>query len=124
MPVLTAPTTWTHEVPNVRFRSLATPRRGTAETSVWRASLAPGAAGAKHSVTREEIFVVLSGVLNVAFESGSERAEEGDAIVVPPNVEFALSAEGERAAEVLCCLPVGGQARLSTGELITPPWAQ
>jgi hypothetical protein len=28
------------------------------------------------------------------------------------------------SAEVLCCLPVGGQARIAGGPSFTPPWAE
>jgi quercetin dioxygenase-like cupin family protein len=122
MPVIAAPSDWTHQLPDVRFRSLATPSRGTRENSVWRVSFAKGAKSAPHSLTREEIFVVLSGQLSVEMEGLVQQAGEGDVILVPAGVEFSASAED--GAELLCCFPVGGQARLLTGELITPPWAQ
>jgi quercetin dioxygenase-like cupin family protein len=122
MPVITAPSDWTHQLPDVRFRSLATPSRGTRENSVWRVSFAAGSKSVPHSLTREEIFVVLSGQLCVQMEDSVQVADEGDAILVPAGVEF--SASTQHGAELLCCFPVGGQARLTTGELITPPWAQ
>jgi quercetin dioxygenase-like cupin family protein len=122
MPVIQAPSEWTHEIPNVRFRSLATPRVGTSENAVWRVRFAPGAISAPHSLTREEIFVVLAGQLTVRMQGAEQLAREGDAIVVPAGVEFSVTAHDE--AELLCCFPVGGQARLASGELISPPWAQ
>ena len=45
MPVLSAPASPTHELPHARFTSLATPSRGTSETSVWRVEIAPGEQG-------------------------------------------------------------------------------
>jgi mannose-6-phosphate isomerase-like protein (cupin superfamily) len=48
----------------------------------------------------------------------------GDAIVVPPDVEFALANDGDEPLRLLCCLPVGGQARMVGGEPFTPPWAE
>lgn len=122
MPVINAPSGWTHELPEVSFRSLATPTRGTRENSVWRVAFKAGAKSAPHSLTREEIFVVLSGELRVDWDGSSQTAKTGDAIVVPPETVF--TAYAENATELLCCFPVGGQARLATGELITPPWAQ
>ena len=51
-------------------------------------------------------------------------AQTGDAIVVPKGVRFQLGNAGDETLELLCCLPVGGQARLDDGTLLTPPWAQ
>ena len=62
MPVIHAPTEPTHALGAPRFTSLATPSRGgTDDTSLWRVSIAPGTPPTPHSLTREEIFVVLSG---------------------------------------------------------------
>lgn len=123
MPVIRAPESFTHELPHARFSSLATPSRGSRETSVWRVRLTPSASTAPHSLTREEVFVVLSGCVRVVLAGQSELAQAGDAIVVPAETEVVLACEGA-AAELLCCLPVGGQARLQGGVLFTPPWAQ
>ena len=54
MAVLPAPPAPTHELGSARFTSLATPSRGTAETSVWTVEIAPGRPGALHRITREE----------------------------------------------------------------------
>src|SRR5262245_36621477 len=123
MPVIPAPETFTHELPHARFTSLATPSRGSRETSVWRARLDPASSTAPHRLTREEIFVVLSGTLRVAFAGHVGEARAGDAIVVPRDTEVTLSCLDE-GAEVLCCLPVGGQAQIEGGPLFTPPWAE
>ena len=48
----------------------------------------------------------------------------GDAIVVPAGPEFELVNAGAGPLRLLCCLPVGGQARLPDGSTFTPPWAQ
>ena len=123
MPVIQAPTAFTHELPHVRFYSLATPSRGSRETSVWRIEIEAAAETASHTLTREEIFVVLEGVVRIELDGQVGRAAEGDAIVVPKGSQFSLSCIGERA-ELLCCLPVGGQARIGSGQLFTPPWAE
>ena len=95
MPVLPAPAAATHQVPGTRFTSLATPSRGTVETAVWR--------------------VEIGGV--------AATATAGDAIAVPPETAFVLSNAGRSTLCLLCCLPVGGQARMGEGEPFTPPWA-
>ena len=61
MSVLTLAGATTHELEGTRFTSLATPRRGTSETAVWQVEIAPGTPSTPHSLTREEVFVVLAG---------------------------------------------------------------
>lgn len=124
MTVIRSSTTTTHELDGVRFTSLATPSRGTRDTSVWRIEIAPGTPATPHSVTREEVFVVLEGEAAVEIEGTRATAQAGDAIVVPPEVEFGLTNGGDEPLHLLCCLPVGGQARTADGVTFTPPWAE
>jgi quercetin dioxygenase-like cupin family protein len=75
-----------------------------------------------HSLSREEIFVVLAGSLTARFADREETAEAGSALIVPPGEEFALIAEGG-PAEAVCIMAVGGQA-ITDGSAFTPPWAE
>ena len=61
MPVLSALSSPTHVLDGAQFTSLATPTRGSTDTSVWRVQLAPGHPATPHQDTREEVFVGLSG---------------------------------------------------------------
>jgi len=124
MPVITAPADATHTLGSTRFTSLATPSRGSRETAVWRVDIAPGTPATPHSLTREEVFVVLDGMASVEIDGVCASAGPGDAIVVPAEVEFALSNEQDQPLRLLCCLPVGGQGRIAGGDPFTPPWAQ
>ena len=83
----------------------------------------PGEPPTPHRLTDEEVFVVLAGTALVTLDGEQTRAGTGDAIVVPPGVDFALGNDGPEQARLLCCLPVGGQALLADGEPFTPPWA-
>jgi mannose-6-phosphate isomerase-like protein (cupin superfamily) len=123
MPIIHAEKTFTHELPNARFTSLATPSRGSRETSVWRVELAPYVEPATHQLTREEVFVVLSGRARVRIGGEEAEAGAGDVIVVPPDTDFSLASATDQPLEALCCLPVGGQARMQ-GRVFTPPWAE
>jgi quercetin dioxygenase-like cupin family protein len=114
----------THELPGARFTSLATPSRGSTDTSVWLVELAPGCAAEPHRLTREEVFVVLAGRAEVRLDGVVSSAGTGDAIVVPAGVPFALAADGAEPLRALCCLPVGGKGQLADGEPFTPPWAE
>lgn len=123
MPVIPAPGAYTHSAGPTRFTSLATPSRGASETSIWRVEIAPGAPAVPHQVTHEEIFVLLSGTASVRIGDEAGEAREGDAIVVPPDTTFELSNPSAEPLVALCCLPVGGQARLPDGSVFVPPWA-
>ena len=124
MAVIAAPTAPTHELAGARFTALASPTRGSTDTSVWLVEIDPGTAPRPHELTREEIFVVLSGSAAVQIGESHQTATVGDTIVVPAGVSFALAPDGGQPLRALCCLPVGGQARLAGGEPFTPPWAQ
>ena len=123
MSVIPAPEAPTHDLGGTRFTSLATPSRGSSETSVWQVEIEPGILATPHSLTREEVFVVLAGRAEVRIGEAIGIAEAGDAIVVPKDTEFALSNAGTAVVRLLCCLPVGGMARLGD-ESFTPPWAE
>lgn len=124
MPVLAAPSKPTHDLGGASFTSLATPSRGSRDTSVWVVAIAPGTPAVPHSLTREEVFVVLAGAAAVKLDGVPAIARVGDAIVVPADVPFELANESDHELRLLCCMPVEGQARLADGTVMTPPWAQ
>jgi quercetin dioxygenase-like cupin family protein len=124
MPVLECPSSPTHDVGGARFTSLATPTRGATDTAVWKVEILPGAPATPHTLTREEVFVVLRGTASVRLAGTRQIAAAGDAIVVPADTDFELANAGEDPLELICCLPVGGQACLEDGTTFTPPWAE
>ena len=125
MPIVSAKQSVTHDMHGARFTALANPSVGSRETCVWRVAVPPGAPAPTHQLTREEIFVVTGGAALVRIgDEEARRAEPGDVIVVPPNVDFRLEPLGDQAFEATVCFPVGGQARLQDGVQFTPPWAQ
>ena len=123
MAIIPAPQAPTHDLGATRFTSLATPSRGTAETSVWMVEIDPGTPPTPHSLTREEVFVVLEGTATVTLAGNSGSAAAGDAFVVPADTAFEVANSGDRPLRMLCCLPVGGQAQ-ADGATFTPPWAE
>ena len=123
MPLLNRPTEPTHRLPGATFTSLATPSRGTEDVSVWALRLSPGHPGTPHQLTRQEVFVALSGAASAVVGDERHHVRAGDALVVPAGVPFAIEAVGDQDFEALCCLPVGGQAVIGDGEPFTPPWA-
>jgi quercetin dioxygenase-like cupin family protein len=123
MPVLNAPSGPTHELPGTTFTSLATPTLGSTETSVWKVSIAAGTDPTPHTLTRGEVFLVLEGTASVRIGESMQHATTGDVIIVPADTHFELSNAGDTTLEAICCMPVGGQARIGDGAAFTPPWA-
>lgn len=122
MPVITSHEQRRHEIPGASFQTLASPTLGAAETSVWRVRLEPHTPPVPHRLTREEIFVVLSGSATARLGGHASQLEPGVALVVPPGVDFELATDDE-AFEALVCLPVGGQGIVGEAPPFTPPWA-
>ena len=61
MAVIPASEAKVHELAGVRFTALASPSRGSAETSVWQVEVPVGAGpGTPHELTREEVLVVVA----------------------------------------------------------------
>lgn len=121
MPVIAANPS--HRLHGAEFTTLASPSLGAAETSVWRLSLSPAATPTEHSVTREEIFVILAGRGTAVLDGEAHALAPGHTLVLPPGVRFSLAASGPEPLEAVVCLPVGGQAVLPGGQPFTPSWA-
>ena len=125
MPVIPAPAGPTHDLGPTRFTSLATPSRGSAHTSVWLVEIEPGTPPTPHSMSEEEIFVILDGRAAVRLDGGDhESAGPGDAVVMPPGVRFEISPASAEPLRMMCCTRVGAQARTDDGAEFTPPWSQ
>ena len=123
MPVIHASEAPTFSMAGVEFTGLAAPSRGAHETCVWRLTIAAGTEGTPHELDRAEVIVALAG--RAVASLGADRIEfsEGDALIVPPHVTFALANPHGAPFEAVAVLPVGGSATLAGGERFTPPWA-
>ena len=111
------------QVPGVNVVGLASPRRGARETSVWHLELVPGAPGFPHRVTREEVFVAISGKALATLDGVEQELLPGDALLVPANTPFSLANRESEPFRAVVALPVGGQAVTGDGTF-TPPWAE
>ena len=123
MPIIRSDESPRFELPFLVVHGLASPRRGAAETCVWRLSLAPGAPPVPHAVTREEIFVATAGAAEVSLAGQASTLRAGDALVVPAGVEFSLGNSSTEPFEAIVAFPVGGTAVTEAGEL-RPPWTE
>jgi quercetin dioxygenase-like cupin family protein len=122
MTVVAATEAPTFDIGGAVITGLASPSRGAADTAAWRVEFEEGVPSPTHSLTRQEVFLVLEGELTATFGDREETAASGDALIVPSEVEFSLCAKGSPATAI-CALPVGGQAVVD-GAAFTPPWAE
>jgi quercetin dioxygenase-like cupin family protein len=121
MPVITPQDAPTFQAPGATITGLASPSRGCVDVAAWRVRFEAGHASPKHSLDREEVFVVLLGAVTAQYADRSETAPAGGALIVPAGEEFSLVAL-DGPAEAVCMLPVGGTALLDD-QRIVPPWA-
>jgi quercetin dioxygenase-like cupin family protein len=122
MPVITMQDAPVFDTGGALITGLAAPSRGSQDVAAWRVAFTADHPSPTHSLTREEVFVVLSGSVTVQFADHAETADAGGAIIVPAGVAFSLVAQ-DGPAEAICILPVGGQADTGSGAF-TPPWAE
>jgi quercetin dioxygenase-like cupin family protein len=122
MPVVTPSEAPTFDAGAATITVLASPSRGSTDTAAWRIQFAPGQPSPSHSLSREEIFVVVEGTLTARFADREETADAGGALIVPAGEEFTFMARGG-PADAVCIMAVGGQAT-ADGATFTPPWAE
>src|SRR5882724_2453324 len=105
MPVIHAADAVVHELHGSVFTSFAAPARGSAELCAWRLEVPAGSAGVAHTVSREEILLVLSGALQVTVTNAEPAGTpEGRPAVADPAGSRPAPA---RAGDVVL-VPVGG----------------
>jgi len=111
-----------HQIGTTVGRNLATPSRGTTKLAVWTLTLDPGP-GLPHTVSGEEVFVLVSGEVTSETEGVTSVLSPGDAFVTKPDVTFCLSNTGDEPAVVTVCAIAGTTASVD-GNVIKPAWAQ
>jgi quercetin dioxygenase-like cupin family protein len=105
------------------FHSLAVPSRGSAELAVWTVEAAAGAASERHTLSREEVFVLQSGRMRGEVGDEVHDLAPGDALIVPPDTPLRLSNPGDQPARLTVCTSKGMLGTIN-GRTIAPPWAQ
>lgn len=125
MPVVTAADAREFNMEGTTISALAAPSRGSTELCAWRLRLAPGLRTPAHSLTREEVFVILSGTAVAIIDGQRQPIAAGDALVVPAQLSFELAVGADAALEAVVAFPAGGMAHMPPGEgqPFPPPWA-
>jgi quercetin dioxygenase-like cupin family protein len=104
-------------------RPLAVPSRGSTELAVWTLEAAPGAASERHTVSREEVFVLQAGQVRAEVGDDVHVLAPGDALIVPPDTPLRLVNPGTEPAR-LTVATSKGIFGVVQGTTVNPPWAQ
>ncbi|MEU2255439.1 cupin domain-containing protein [Nocardia xishanensis] len=109
------------ELHGVEFSAMAAPSRGSADVCTWRLTVAPHhESDAAHVLDRDEIFLVLSGVLEVS----GQLLAAGDVAIVPAGGPISVANPGDEPAVAHVAIAAGFQATMADGSKLSPPWAQ
>lgn len=123
MPVVRAADAALFETHGSRFSSYAAPSRGSGQLCAWRLDVPAGLDGVAHRPSREEVLLVLDGVLHVTLDGDTTDADPGDVIVVPANSELRVDG-GPTGASAWVTTTAGLEAVTADGSRIVPTWAQ
>lgn len=133
MPVVRASDATIHEMHGARFSSYASPSRGTGDLCAWRLDLPPGSEGVPHTVSQEEILLVLSGTLHLTLTDGAgdpggrgaaAKGQPGDVFVVPAGATVRVGTPDGDPASAWVATSAGLEATLPDGSTVAPPWAR
>lgn len=123
MPFITADEAVVHDMHGVRFVSYANPALGSTELCAWRGEVPAGSAGITHTISREEVFLVLSGSLEITIDGTGRPLAAGDAAVAPAGSRVNVSNRTQEPALMWVTTSRGLTATLGDGSRISPPWA-
>src|SRR3954465_9633451 len=112
------------QIPDLSVTGLASPSRGSTVNSVWRVRVPAGAPGVVHAMSREEIFVALSGRAVATLGAEVHKLEPGDALIVPQNQMFSLANEGAEEFVAVAVAPATVVACMPDGDCFQPPWVK
>lgn len=133
MPVVRASDATVHDMHGARFNSYASPSRGTGELCGWRIDVPPGSDGVPHTVSQEEIVLVLAGALLVTLNdspgdpehgAAATKGQAGDVFVVPAGATVQVGTPDGEAASAWVTTNAGLKATLADGSTVAPPWAR
>ncbi|MGW7056182.1 VOC family protein [Streptomyces sp. NPDC054887] len=86
--------------PNATMSGLAAPSRGSAELSTWTVAMEAGATGPEHSISREQVWTVTAGVLEVTCGDRTEKVRVGQSLILPPALVRRIHAPERAEAHV------------------------
>lgn len=114
----------TTTTPAATMYGLAAPSQGSTEISTWRVEMPADHSSPVHVITREQVWMPVSGTFHFTVGEETEKVSAGQALVVPAGVARRFST-GDGPAQALVCMPVGGKAQVVGDDALLPvPWAE
>lgn len=110
-------------LPGIEHQTLANADNGLSRLSVWRQSMAPGAATPPHRHDCEEVVLVEAGSGELHIGGKVIAFGPDSTLVIPPNADhqiFNTGADEMRTTAVFSATPV--EVMLPNGEPIDLPW--
>ncbi|MEU9028961.1 VOC family protein [Streptomyces sp. NPDC048383] len=86
--------------PNATMTGLASPSRGSAELSTWTVTMNASATGPEHSISREQIWTVTTGALEMTCDGRTEKVSAGQTLILPPDLVRQIHAPEHTEAHV------------------------
>ena len=126
MPYVRSAEAVVHEIHGVRFTAHANPGTGSKEVCAWLGEVPAGTVGVPHTVSKEEVLLVLSGALHVTLDGtpAPAAAGPGDAVLVPAGTMLQVGNPGSEPVAAWVTTSVGLEATTADGSVIRPPWTQ
>ncbi|MGX7827639.1 cupin domain-containing protein [Actinokineospora sp. 24-640] len=121
MPVVRETEERTTATPNATMYGLAAPSVGAAELSTWRVRMPAGNAGPEHVIDREQVFMPVSGSVEVIVDGVAETCAAGEAAVLPAGATRRIRAIEDVVA--LVAMPAGALVRAADRGPGPLPWA-
>ncbi|SEL66660.1 cupin domain-containing protein [Streptacidiphilus jiangxiensis] len=123
MPVVHKEEAKTHELHGARFVTYANPAAGSQELCAWRTEIPAGTTGQAHTVTREEILLVLRGSLRFTVDAETHELTAGDVLIANPSSTLRVDNASDEPAHIWATTTIGLEAVMADGTRVRPPWA-
>ncbi|WP_043194511.1 VOC family protein [Streptomyces sp. NRRL F-2664] len=86
--------------PSATMTGMASPGRGSAELSTWTVTMEAGATGPEHSISREQVWTVTAGVLEVTCDGRTQKVAAGQTLILPADRTRRIHAHARAEAHV------------------------
>jgi mannose-6-phosphate isomerase-like protein (cupin superfamily) len=111
------------ETPSAVMTTLASPTLGSAERSLWRVEVAPGAPqGPEHVFDVEQVWTFLTGGATIELDGQAHSVDAGDTVVMPAASVRRVTGDPVAGFTAIVTAAAGAKASVSGGgEGATPP---